>query len=246
MFSTIVCEKFHFRSKTCSLSMTTLFTPEDELTLMRKERLFELEFYPLLDAVYAFAKRLTNDANRAEDLAQETFMKAWRSLDSYTAGTNAKAWLFRICKHLFINQYRSAARKPREVDLEDHVVFHGEDDAVSTNYQGLQEELGDLQLGDEILAALESLSPSFREVLVYDLDDFSYEEIATLINVPIGTVRSRLHRARNQMAEKLRDYARNYGYGAQDNDTTTPSETATSVEGNQGEVAAPSASTISK
>ena len=221
--------------------MATIFTPNDELALLQKERVFELELSPHLDAVYAFAKHLTNDAERAEDLAQETFMKAWRFLDSYTIGTNAKAWLFRICKNVFINDYRSNARQPRKVDFEDFVVYHNEDDLAAPRYLNLREELGDHELGDEVSAAMESLPTVFREVLVLNLDDFSYEEIAKLVDVPIGTVRSRLHRARNLMADKLREYASDFGYGVQDNDAQVASETATSVEGTPGEVAAPSA-----
>ena len=219
--------------------MTTLFTSSDDSTATRNERIFEQEFYPLLDAVYAFANRLTNDANRAEDLAQETYMKAWRFMDSYQEGTNAKAWLFRICKNVFINDYRTASRQPRKVDYEDIVVYHNEDEVASPRYMGLREEMGDQLLGDEVITAIESLSPNFRDVLLLDLEDFSYDEIAKLVDVPIGTVRSRLHRARNMMADKLREYAKDNGYNVQDDQDQTPSETATSPEGNQGEVAAP-------
>jgi len=226
--------------------MATIFTPNDELVLLQKEKLFERELVPHLDAVYAFAKHLTNDAERAEDLAQETFMKAWRFLESYTPGTNAKAWLFRICKNVFINDYRSNARQPRKVDFEDFVVYHNEDEAAAPRYLNLREEMGDYELGDEVTTAIESLPAVFREVLLLDLDDFSYEEMAKLVDVPIGTVRSRLHRARNLMADKLRGYASDFGYGAQDDDANSASETATSVESIPGEVAAPSAAANSK
>jgi RNA polymerase sigma-70 factor (ECF subfamily) len=223
-----------------AVSMTTLITPPGDMRYTPKEQLFELEFYPLLDALYGYALRLTNDATRAEDLVQETFMKAWKSLSSYTSGTNAKAWLFKICKNLFINEYRSIVRQPRKVDYEEIVVFHNDNESASLRFSGLREDVGDQLLGDEVMNAMGKLSPAFRDVLMLDLEGFTYEEIAKLLEIPIGTVRSRLHRARNLMADQLREYAREQGYRVQDEQTTTPTETATSAEGNQSEVAAPS------
>ena len=224
-----------------SQRMTPLSTPVDGTLQRRNERIFEQEIYPLLDAVYAFAYRLTNDANRAEDLAQETYMKAWRFIGSYQEGTNAKAWMFRICKHVFINEYRSAARQPRKVDYEDIVVYHNEDDVAVPRYMGLREEMGDQLLGDEVITAIGTLQPIYRDVLMFDLEDFSYEEIAKLVDVPIGTVRSRLHRARNLMADKLREYARDNGYGVKDEQH----QTATPTGDTPGEVAAPASSCVS-
>lgn len=224
--------------------MTTLLTPAEELGATSQERIFEQEFLPLMDALYGYANRLTNDATRAEDLVQDTYAKAWRAIDSYTEGTNAKAWLFRICKHAFINEYRTLCRQPRKVDYEEIVVFHNEDESCVQQYAGLREESGDQFYGDEVLKAIESLPEVFRDVLLLDLEDFSYDEIAKLVESPIGTVRSRLHRARGLMAEYLRDYARGYGYGTKDDNCQRPNETATSTEGNQGEVAAPAASSI--
>ncbi len=221
--------------------MATIFTPHDDVVLLQKERLFEAELTPHLDAVYGFARHLTNDAERAEDLAQETFMKAWRFLEGYTPGTNAKAWLFRICKNVFINDYRSNVRKPHTVDFEDFVVYHNESEQVAPSYLNLREDLAEQEMGDEVVSAIDSLPAVFREVLLLDLDDFSYEEIAKLVEVPIGTVRSRLHRARNLMADKLREYASDFGYGVQDNEQQTANETATFAEAVPGEVAAPSA-----
>ncbi|TNE59513.1 MAG: sigma-70 family RNA polymerase sigma factor [Bacteroidetes bacterium] len=179
-------------------------------------RIFEQEFYPLMDAVYTFAYRLTNDATRAEDLTQETYLKAWRFMNRYMEGTNAKAWLFRICRNAFINEYRSTVREPRKVDYEDILVHHNEDEPASAAYAGLHEEMGSRLIGDEVTRAINALSPAYRLVVLLDLEDFTYEEIAAIADIPIGTVRSRLHRARGILAETLRGYAQEQGYNVED------------------------------
>lgn len=201
--------------------MATFTIMANELTQTRYDRIFEREFYPLADAVYTFAVRLTNDASRAEDLVQETYLKAWRFIDRYSEGTNAKAWLFRICRNAFINEYRSKVRQPYKVDYEEVVVYHNEDDPSTPRYYDLHEEMGNKLMGDEITRAINALPPAFRLVVLLDLEDFSYEEIATIADIPIGTVRSRLHRARNILADKLREYAETRGYSVQDDDQHT-------------------------
>ena len=196
--------------------MATLFYTANNTAQTRHQRTYELEFLPLADALYAFAYRLTTDATQAEDLVQETYLKAWRFIGRYTEDTNAKAWLFRICRNAFINEYRSKKSRPYKVDYEDIVVYHNEDDPVSPRYFGLHEEMGNKLIGDEVTLALNALSPAFRTVVLLDLEDFTYEEIAAILEIPIGTVRSRLHRARNVLAEKLREYAEAHGYSVQD------------------------------
>ncbi|MBP6811448.1 MAG: sigma-70 family RNA polymerase sigma factor [Saprospiraceae bacterium] len=181
---------------------------------------FEREFVPLLDAVYAFAYRLTGDATEAEDLVQETFLKAWRFIGRYTEDTNAKAWLFRICQHAFINEWRKRKTQPYKVDYEDVVVYHNEDDPASQRYTHLRADNSKDRMGDETSRAINALTPGFRAVVLLDLEDFSYEEIAALLDLPIGTVRSRLHRARKTLAKKLSHYGKTQGYGVQKNDTT--------------------------
>ncbi len=203
--------------------MATFTIMANELTQTSYRRVFEREFYPLMDAVYTFAYRLTNDVTRAEDLTQETYLKAWRFMNRYLEGTNAKAWLFRICRNAFINEYRSSVREPRKVDYEDIVVYHNEDDPISPAYFGLHEEVGGRLIGDEVTRAINALSPEFRLVVLLDLEDFTYEEIAAIAKIPIGTVRSRLHRARNVLANKLRQYAEEQGY-AVDDDTAALTE----------------------
>lgn len=198
--------------------MATLTTMANETVRTRHDIIFEREFFPLMDAVYAFAYRLTSDATQAEDLVQETYLKAWRFASRYEAGTNAKAWLFRICRNAFINEYRSKKSQPYKVDYEDIVVYHNEDDPSAPRYFGLHEEMGNKLMGDEVTLAINALSPTFRTVVLLDLEDFTYEEMAAILEIPIGTVRSRLHRARNVLAEKLREYAEAHGYNVQDDE----------------------------
>ena len=173
-----------------------------------QSRVFEQEFIPLLDAVFAFSYRLTGDKTQAEDLAQETFLKAWRFIERYTAETNAKAWLFRICRNAFINEWRSRKTQPRTRDIEDPAV----------RLLPVAETPRNERMGDEVMLAINGLSPNFRTVVLLDLEDFTYEEIAAILDIPIGTVRSRLHRARNVLAKKLEMYGRTKGYNVQDNE----------------------------
>lgn len=179
----------------------------------RNEELFENEFMPHVDALYNFAFHLTLNEDDANDLVQDTFLKAYRFIDSYERGTNAKAWLFQILKNSFINEYRRKVRQPGEVDYEDYVVHQDSDDAVHIGELDLRDDVFKGLIGDEVTKALNDLPVDFRTViLLCDIEGFSYEEIAKIINIPIGTVRSRLHRARNLMKEKLREYAKTMGY----------------------------------
>ena len=188
--------------------MATINKRNDE----RNARIFETELYPFTDAVYNFAVRLTNDASRADDLVQETFMKAWRFIDSYQEGTNAKAWLFRICKNAFINEFRAKNREPQSVDID--LVSVGRNAKGVVRDAHLLEEIGTGELGDEVMAALNTLNPDNRLVVLLDFEDFTYKEIAAILNVPLNTVRTRLHRARQNMADMLIAYAQARGIRA--------------------------------
>ncbi len=186
----------------------------EEPRTQRQEAIFEQELLPHADALYNFAFHLTyNDAD-ADDLVQETFMKAYRSIDSYHQGTNAKAWLFKILKNAFINEYRRKSRLPDTVNYEDYLrVEDTDDDGVSGALVDIREDVFSGMMGDEVSGALNALPGDFRTViLLCDLEGFSYEEIAKIVDIPIGTVRSRLHRARNMLKEKLKDYATHMGF----------------------------------
>lgn len=178
-----------------------------------KRSIFDQEFLPLLRALYNFAYRLTLDGDDARDLVQETFLRAYRAMDSFRKGTNAKAWLFRILKNNFINDYRRKRREPVKVDYQDvEYSYNAEENNRPMAGELRVDTLRNL-MGDEISNALNSLDEDFRTViLLCDLEDFKYEEIAEILDIPIGTVRSRLHRARNLLKEKLAQYAKEMGY----------------------------------
>jgi RNA polymerase sigma-70 factor (ECF subfamily) len=140
-------------------------------------------------------------------------MKAHRFIDKYIEGTNAKAWLFKILKNAYINQYRKKSKQPTKVDFEDIVNYHNSDDDNMSGYLDLREEIFQNLIGDEVTNAINSLPIDFRTVvLLCDVEGFTYEEISKIIDVPIGTVRSRLFRARNMLKEKLSEYAQKMGY----------------------------------
>lgn len=178
-----------------------------------KNNVFENELLPHIDALKTFAFHLTYNENDADDLVQETYMKAYRFIDKYIEGTNAKAWLFKILKNAYINEYRKKSKRPTQVDFEDIVSYHDSDDSSSTSYLDLREEIFQNMMGDEVTIAINRLPIDFRTViLLCDVEGFTYEEISKIINVPIGTVRSRLFRARNMLKEKLKKYAESKGF----------------------------------
>lgn len=182
-------------------------------SILNKEELFEQELLPHADALYNFAYHLTYHEADANDLVQETFMKAFRFIESFDSGTNAKAWLFKILKNGFINEYRKKKKEPTKVDFEDIIAYQDADDENSVVGFDLGEDVFDGMLGDEITIALNRLPVDFKTViLLCDIEGFSYEEIAKIIDIPIGTVRSRLHRARNMLKISLKEYAEKMGF----------------------------------
>lgn len=184
-----------------------------DLSKIDKDKIFESEFLPHVDALYTFAYHLTYDEDDANDLVQEALLKAYRFISSYNIGTNAKAWLFKILKNAFINEYRKKAKRPFKVDYEDISSYHNSEDTSYVGILDLREDIFQGILGDEIVTALNSIPVDFRTVVVLcDLQGFTYEEMAKIIDIPIGTVRSRLHRARNMLKEKLKAYAEKSGY----------------------------------
>ena len=189
---------------------------EQELTQSyseaEKHDIFQSEFLPELRALYNFGYRLTLDEDDARDLVQETYLKAFRFIDSFRKGTNAKAWLFRILKNGFINEYRKKKKEPAKVDYQDVENIYNADESTGSMNAELRVESLQEELGDEISGALNTLDEDFRTViLLCDVEGFKYEEIAEILDIPIGTVRSRLHRARTMLKEKLARYAREMG-----------------------------------
>ncbi len=185
----------------------------DEKKTKNYNRIFEEEFLPQVDSLYTFAYHLTYNEEDANDLVQETYLKAYRFIDRYIEGTNAKAWLFKILKNIFINQYRKKSTQPTRVDYEEIVNYHDEENSSYSSYQDLREEMFQQMMGDEVTKAINALPVDFRVViLLCDVEGFTYEEISKIIDIPIGTVRSRLHRARNMLKEKLKEYAESLGY----------------------------------
>lgn len=144
---------------------------------------------------------------------RKLFLRAFRFFDKFEQGTNCKAWLFRIMKNLFINKYRKNQKEPGKVDYDDIENFFDSIKSDRIDSTDLQEKLFSNLLDDDVLTALNSLQDDFKTVVILcDLEGLSYEEIAEFVQVPIGTVRSRLHRGRKLLQQKLLQYAKSRGY----------------------------------
>jgi RNA polymerase sigma-70 factor (ECF subfamily) len=179
----------------------------------QKQKDFDEEIIPHMDALYNFALRLTTDPNDAEDLVQDTIVKAYRFFSSYEKGTNAKAWMFRILKNSFINNYRKTSKKPSQVDYDEVSSYYESIRAERTETSDLESLMFREMMDDDLSTALTRLPEDFRTVvLLCDVDGYTYEEIANMLDVPIGTIRSRLHRGRNLLKTELLEYAKKRGY----------------------------------
>lgn len=180
--------------------------------------LFEREALSQMPALRHFAESLTHDRQRTDDLVQDTMLKAFRYFDSYREGTNCRAWLFQICKHSFINDYRRRQYEPILVDFQGEASGNGNEEG---DERGVHVDLKDAavaddtatMIGDEVAGALGSLPADYQTVLLLnDVEGYTYDEIAAFMRVPVGTVRSRIHRARKLMAGQLENYASGLGY----------------------------------
>jgi RNA polymerase sigma-70 factor (ECF subfamily) len=172
-----------------------------------------MEYMPSL---YTAALRMTRNPADAEDLVQETYLKAYRAFNSFTEGTNLKAWLYRILTNTYINTYRAKKRRPEESDIDDLENFYlyrrlgGLEGATAG--RSAEDEVLDHFTETEVKEAIEALPEQFRmAVLLGDVEGFSYKEIAEILDVPIGTVMSRLHRGRRALQKRLYEFGRQRG-----------------------------------
>jgi len=180
-------------------------------TLTHKQKIkqenFREEILPHLDALYNFALQFTLEPNDAEDLVQETMVKAYRFFRTYKKGTNARAWLYRILKNSYINEYRKKSKLPDQVEYNEIVTANDARQAP-----GMDSNNGEsYSFGDNIVRALGELPEEYRTIiLLCDVESFTYEEIANMLDIPIGTIRSRLHRGRNRLRVLLEKYLDDY------------------------------------
>ena len=166
--------------------------------------------------LFSTALRMTRSRSDAEDLVQETYIKGWRSFHTFQEGTNLRAWLFRIMTNTYINKYNAQKRKGTEVELDDieELFLYKRLGSIDQSQlsSSAEDQMLELFTDDEVKNALEELPEDFRvPVLLSDVDGFSYKEIAEMLEIPIGTVMSRLHRGRKAMQKMLYEYARERG-----------------------------------
>lgn len=183
---------------------------------MADRQTFTAEAPQYAQQLFAGAVRMTRNRADAEDLVQETYLKAWRAYDSFEEGTNLRAWLFRIMTNTYINRYNAAQRRPTETDLdevEELFLYRrlGSIDQSRMNASA-EDQMMELFTDDEVRGAIEELPDNFRLPLILsDVEGFAYKEIAEMLDIPIGTVMSRLHRGRKLMQKRLYEFARERG-----------------------------------
>lgn len=188
---------------------------------MADQELFAQQAMEFMPALYSAALRMTRNPSDAEDLVQETYLKAFRSFGGFEQGTNLRAWLYRILTNTFINSYRSKKRRPAETELDEGEDLHlyrrlGGLEAVLAS-RSAEDELMDWFTDVEVKNALEALPENFRiPVLLADVEGFSYKEIAEMLDIPIGTVMSRLHRGRKSLQKQLYEFALSRGLTGRD------------------------------
>lgn len=191
---------------------------------MADQARFEDDAMQFAPQLYAAAMRMTRNPADAEDLVQETFLKAYRAYHTFTEGTNLKAWLYRILTNTYINRYRKLSRRPKEVDLgevEDLYLYRKVSTAGTREAsRSAEEEVLSGFVDSDVKQAIEALPENFRlPVLLADVEGFSYKEISDIMDVPIGTVMSRLHRGRKALQKALWEFASERGLTGPSEDT---------------------------
>jgi RNA polymerase sigma-70 factor (ECF subfamily) len=183
----------------------------------RNHEEFKQEMVPHMDLLYNYAMYLTGERAAAQDLLQDTFLKAFRFFDKFERGTNARAWLYRIMRNTYINEFRRLKRSPELIEYDEQVSPYQMDRTAIAAADDLRQKMDSELFDDEIAGAIGALPEKFKSVVILrDVEDLPYEEIAEVLEIPVGTVRSRLHRARAMLFERLRPYARARGYRVPD------------------------------
>ena len=202
---------------------------------MADQGTFTEQAMDLMPSLYSAALRMTRNPSDAEDLVQETYLKAYRGFGSFEQGTNLKAWLYRILTNTFINRYRAAKRRPDETDLDDVEDFYlyrrlgGLEEARAG--RSAEDELMDMFSEAEVKAAVDALPEQFRmAVLLADVEGFSYKEIADILDIPIGTVMSRLHRGRKNLQKALYEFATTQGLITDDDEPVEAPDGTTATQ----------------
>jgi RNA polymerase sigma-70 factor (ECF subfamily) len=183
-----------------------------------RELTFEEQALPFMDQLYAAALRMTRNPADAQDLVQETFVKAFAAWAQFHQGTNLKAWLYRILTNTFINNYRKKQREPFQTPIEDLEDWQlgGAESTTARASRSAEAEAIDHLPDSDVKNALQAIPEDFRMAVYFaDVEGFSYQEIADIMKTPIGTVMSRLHRGRRMLRDLLSDYARDRGSAAQ-------------------------------
>jgi RNA polymerase sigma-70 factor (ECF subfamily) len=183
---------------------------------MSEQEQFTADAMQYAPQLFSTALRMTRNRSDAEDLVQETYIKGWRSFHTFQEGTNLRAWLFRIMTNTYINKYNAQKRKGTEVELDDveELFLYKRLGSIDQSQlsSSAEDQMLELFTDDEVKNALEELPEDFRiPVLLSDVDGFSYKDIAEMLEIPIGTVMSRLHRGRKAMQKMLYEYARERG-----------------------------------